>query len=80
MIEAVGPGNASSNQVLQYVYLVDLLQKNVTRKIDSSHFVFKMAPLRTLAALALSVVAVSGFAPANNFATKQATRYDVFEL
>jgi hypothetical protein len=43
-------------------------------------FVFKMAPLRTLAALALSVGVVSGFAPANNFATKQATRYDVFGL
>lgn len=66
-------GNASSNQVDD---LVDLLQKNVTR----SHFSFKMAPLRTFAALALSVGAVSGFAPANNVATKQAIRYDVFGL
>lgn len=39
-----------------------------------------MAPLRTLAALALSVGAVSGFAPATNFATKKATRYDIFSL
>lgn len=41
----------------------------------SHHTSFTMAPLRTLAALALTFGVAQGFAPAASFAIKQTTRY-----
>jgi hypothetical protein len=43
----------------------------------TSHTFCTMAPLRTLAALALTFGVAQGFAPAASAVTKQTTRYDL---
>jgi len=53
---------------------LDSFDLNLLFLITSRTF-FTMAPLRTLAALALTFGVAQGFAPAANFATKQTTRY-----